>query len=159
MTDWIPVLQQATFDTPTSDRPRSNLESTFESALLEARAIIESQRTVTADDARALGEAAGERLRQITRESGDLGPETQLQRLNRMLDQVRTVRDFSHVPQTREIFLSLIKYLFLIPVSISRYLMSILVVSLNFFTDFSIEESTGVSILTCIPSLFEILAK
>jgi pyrrolidone-carboxylate peptidase len=90
------VLQQSSLN--------SALDSVFESALLEARAFIESNRAVTDDEARALGQAAGERLRQITRESGDLGPETQLQRLERMVRQVQTLRNASHAPTTRRIF-------------------------------------------------------
>jgi hypothetical protein len=95
LTDWVTPLQRTTFE---------NLDSTFESALLETRATIESQRAVTDDEARSLGHAAGDRLRQLARDAGDLADDTHLQRLERMRAQLRALRDASHGRETQRVF-------------------------------------------------------
>ncbi len=96
LSDWLAPLQRVAAD---------DLESTFESALLETRAMIESGRAVTAEEARDLGQTAGDRLRQLTRESGDLGSDTYIRRLTRMRAQVRAINARSNTPQqTRAIF-------------------------------------------------------
>ena len=95
LTDWVEPLQKATFD---------NLESTLESALLEARATIESKKAVSDEDAKALGQAAGQRLKELTTKAGDLGSETQYHRLKRMRAQIKALRDASHAPETKKVF-------------------------------------------------------
>lgn len=95
LTDWVTPLQRVDID---------HLESTFESALLEARATVESRREVSDDDARLVGQAAGESLRRLTSESGDLGEVSQLQRLRRLRAQIRALREDSNVPATTAVF-------------------------------------------------------
>jgi hypothetical protein len=103
LTDWIRPLQQAGV-AGSFDPPRPDLEGTFDSALQEARATIESQNTVTDDDARELGRAAGESLRRLTASSGKVTEETLSRPLERLRTQLRALRDASRLPRTREVF-------------------------------------------------------
>ncbi len=81
ITDWFAQIQAATL---------ANLDSTFESALLELRTFLELGTPPTADQAASLGQLAGEQLRSLVRDAGDVqGSGTHLYRMQRMAGQVR----------------------------------------------------------------------
>ncbi len=70
--DWLPVVAKAS---------RASFEITFESAMQAARAAVEGGGSLSAQDARQLGQAAGLRLRELDQQKPALAPDAHLARV------------------------------------------------------------------------------
>lgn len=81
ISDWLPNLGQTTLE---------NIDSTFESALIEVRTFIELGTAPTLAEVTALGQAAGDKLRELARDANDLQQGgTHYSRVTRMAAQIR----------------------------------------------------------------------
>lgn len=82
LSDWVRPLTTATSETITG---------VFEAMLLEARATVEGGGTVTDDEARRVGEAAGQRLWTWAKRARSLDDQSNLRRLEAMRDLLRAI--------------------------------------------------------------------
>lgn len=89
LSDWYPSFQKAT---------SANLFDVFEAAMHEARAMIEQGRTITDDDARGLGEAAGQMVWRLAKSAKDLGQESHFKVLKEMRAIINALRISSNQP-------------------------------------------------------------
>jgi hypothetical protein len=89
LTDWVPSFQKATTD---------NMFGVFEAATAEARGMIEGGQTVSDDDARALGEAAGQMVWRLAKKANDLGEESHFKIVNQMRAVLSAIRGSSNQP-------------------------------------------------------------
>lgn len=93
--DWLRALRVAN---------RRTLPGVFESALLEIRAVLESGRAVSNADARAIGEAAGNRLWTLAKRARDLGSESHFQPLSHLRAALRAMRDNANTANVAPVF-------------------------------------------------------
>ncbi len=89
LSDWYPSFQKAT---------SANMFDVFEAALHEARAMIEQGRTITDDDARGLGEAAGQMVWRLAKSAKDFGQESHFKVIKEMRAIINALRISSNQP-------------------------------------------------------------
>lgn len=89
LSDW-----NASFKTATT----ANLFNVFEASLFEARAMIEGGQKVSDDDARGLGEAAGQMVWRLAKKSKDLGTESHSKVIKEMRAMLDAMRGSSNQP-------------------------------------------------------------
>ena len=89
LSDWNSAFEKAT---------SANLFDVLEAALSEARAMIEGGRTVTDDDARGLGEAAGKMVWRLAKKANDFGQESHFKVINQMRAVIQAFRGSSNQP-------------------------------------------------------------
>jgi hypothetical protein len=89
LSDWNSSFQKAT---------SANLFDVLEAALSEARAMIEAGRTVSDDDVRGLGEAAGQMVWRLAKKGQDFGQESHFNVINKMRAIIAAMRGSSNQP-------------------------------------------------------------
>jgi pyrrolidone-carboxylate peptidase len=93
-TDWVTSLRGATLQ---------NIDAVFEGMLMELRSAVEGKSGATDEEARRLGQAAGERLAALLAKSGDLQEGgSSFYRMRRMRAQIHAVRQTACVKGTSE---------------------------------------------------------
>ena len=93
-TDWVSSLRGATLQ---------NINAVFEGMLMELRSAVEGKTGATDEEARRLGQAAGEQLAALLAKSGDLQEGgSSFYRMRRMRAQIRAVRQTACVKGTAE---------------------------------------------------------
>lgn len=89
LSDWTPSFEKAT---------NANLFDVFEAAMHEARAMIEQGRTITDDNARGLGEAAGQMVWRLAKSAKDFGQEFHFKVVKEMRAIIQALRISSNQP-------------------------------------------------------------
>lgn len=89
LSDWNSAFRKAT---------EANLFDVLEAALYDARAMIEAGRTVSDDDVRGLGEAAGQMVWRLAKSGKDFGKESHFKVINKMRAIISAMRASSNQP-------------------------------------------------------------